>query len=150
MIFLGLDYLVVVFQVVINIGYPLTLRIENLLSRGSIDHLPLLEKLVDSSKLCCDRWNSESFDSPIILVASNGDSHHLLRGTGQSALRKLAIADNVLKDTENSRTTTLNVILCHPIEWIDKSISIRVGIDYKVEFSFVLSQKLGECYSLRL
>lgn len=138
----------VIFQVLIDVTYPLTLRSKNLLSGWAINYSPFIEKLIDSSNFSGDWWDTKSVCSPVILVSTDGDPHDLLRCACKSSLRELAMAHNILKYRENAWPTFLDVIHCNSFERVYKSISIWVSIYHKVYLIFELGKKIREHYAL--
>ena len=142
MIWLSLHNIVVVPEVVIDVGDPCTLLLHYILGSGSIFNLPLVFELADKAKLCGNWWNTEFAQSPIVLVSSDGDTHYLLRGTFKSACWELSICFDVFKDWKDAWSSLVNVIFLTTIERVDESISIAVSIDNKVQLIFVLGQEI--------
>jgi len=141
-IWLSLHNIVVVPEMVIDVGDPCTLLLHYILGSGSIFNLPLVFELANKAKLCGNWWNTEFAKSPIVLVSADGDTHYLLRGTFKSASWELGICFDVFKDWKDAWSSLVNVIFLTTIEGVDESISIAVSIDNKVQLIFVLGQEI--------
>ena len=142
MIWLSLHNIVIVPEMVINVGDPSTLLLHYILGSRSIFNLPLVFELADKAKLCGNWWDTEFAQSPIVLVSSDSDTHYLLGGTLKSACWELSICFNIFKDWKDAWSSLINVIFLTAIEWVDESISITVSVDNKVKLIFVLGQEI--------
>ena len=132
MIWLSLHNIVVVPEVVIDVGDPGTLLLHYILGSWSIFNLPLVFELAHKSKLCSHWRNSQLAQSPIVLVSSDGDTHYLFRGTFKCTCWELGICCDIFKDWKNAWSSFVNIVCLTTIEGVDESISIWVSIDNKV------------------